>query len=334
MRSLALAQAWKKQGGVAVFVGFCEIPAVLGRVENEGFKFIPVSKENRRQTAPEFLWKICDHERSRSPLFPWVCLDGYHFGVSYQKALKEIGFRLLVVDDMAHLPSYVADIVLNQNIHSRCLRYSCGPDTTLLLGEEYALIREEFLQWKHWKRRIEEKAGKILVTLGGGDFDDTLRKIVSAIQNAGLSDLEIVVVGGSSSERLKEMVKSPTQKGVRFEIVAHVNDMPQQMASADVAISAGGSTCWELAYMGLPSLVGILAENQREVAQSLGERGMVLNLGWFKELSGAELAKEIQGLVSNEKLRRQMSKTGRETIDGLGAERVCAEVARKAWLQE
>ena len=45
--------------------------------------------------------------------------------------------------------------------------------------------------------------------------------------------------------------------------------MPELMAWADVGVSAGGLTSWELAFMGLPGIVIVTAANQTGVAAAL-----------------------------------------------------------------
>jgi spore coat polysaccharide biosynthesis predicted glycosyltransferase SpsG len=258
-----------------------------------------------------------------------MALDGYHFDSSYQQAFKEKGFRVLVIDDTGHLPCYLADILLNQNPHAETLSYSCGPDTTLLLGSRYALIREEFLQWKNREHPISEKARNVLVTIGGGDFPGVLAKIVAAIRRIKSSVLDVTVIAGSSAERLEAKVGNSEGESHRFRFLTRTKTMPELMAWADIAVSAGGSTCWELAYMGLPILVGVLAENQLGIAQALGDKGMALNLGWFHEVDEREIASALAEILSDVERRKEMSLKGREAVDGLGAERVCKEVGGK-----
>ena len=91
-------------------------------------------------------------------------LDGYHFRPSYQLRVKDSGHPLLVIDDMAHLDHYYADVVLNQNIHAEQLDYSCEPYARMLLGSRYVLLRREFWPWREWQREIPQVAHKVLVT--------------------------------------------------------------------------------------------------------------------------------------------------------------------------
>ncbi|HEX3049196.1 MAG TPA: GNAT family N-acetyltransferase, partial [Aggregatilineaceae bacterium] len=94
------------------------------------------------------------------------------------------------------------------------------------------------------------------------------------------------------------------------------------MAWADVAVTASGSTCWELLYMGLPSAVIVLAENQEPIARDLSERGAVINLGWQHDLSDEQIGAALRDLIEDEARRKRMSETGRALVDGRGAERV------------
>ena len=329
MRCLALAQAWKREGGRVVFVSDCASPAVREQILTRGFPLQDGSTGQGKENDPAFLQAAFEVPGSESPLRPWVCLDGYHFEASHQLAFKDKGFGVLVVDDTGRQPCLVPDILLNQNLHAESLSYSCGPDTTLLLGPRYVLIREEFLEWRAVERPVPEKAGKVLVTVGGGDSPEVLEKIVAAIARVRLPDLEVAVIAGNSTERLEARFGSGREKGHRFRFLACTSAMPQLMAWADVAVSAAGSTCWELCFMGLPSLVGILADNQEGIAQGLGGKGVALNLGWFHEVDEEAIAGSLVSILADEGGRREMSRKGRALIDGSGARRVCEHMAAK-----
>jgi len=91
---------------------------------------------------------------------------------------------------------------------------------------------------------------------------------------------------------------------------------------ADFAVSAGGSTCWELAFMGLPALVIILADNQQVVAQGLDKAGAVVNLGWHHDLSVQQIAKALKNLAVAVDVRKDMIRQGRNLVDGKGIGRI------------
>lgn len=326
MRCLSLAQGWRRAGGQVSFVCAEITPALESRAAAEGFKVhtLPVkpgSLDDARQTlqmglALEGGAGIASATRPDASRL-WVVADGYHFGVDYQRAIKEAGARLLLADDYGHAGHYCADIVLNQNLSSREDWYrNREPHTRLLLGTRYALLREQFLPYRDWRRDVPDVARKALITLGGGDPDNVTGKVVEALSGM---DLEMrVVVGGSNPhfDYLAAIVRPPST------VVRDAGNMPDLMAWADVAVVAGGTTSWELAFMGLPSAVIMIAENQRALAEVLHERGSAMNLGWYTDLDAGRWKRRVAELIASRDMRIAMSRRGRELVDGDGVRRV------------
>jgi UDP-2,4-diacetamido-2,4,6-trideoxy-beta-L-altropyranose hydrolase len=98
--------------------------------------------------------------------------------------------------------------------------------------------------------------------------------------------------------------------------------MSELMAWADVAVSSGGTTCWELAFMGLPSIVGQMAVAEELLVGGLRERGLFLHVGWFEQASALDVSESIERYLQDLELRGHMSHLGRQTIDGHGSSRV------------
>jgi RimJ/RimL family protein N-acetyltransferase len=94
------------------------------------------------------------------------------------------------------------------------------------------------------------------------------------------------------------------------------------MAWADAGVSAAGSTCWEMAFMRLPLILIVTAENQTGIAAGLDEAGCAVNLGWFGQVSESDLADNVSELLFDEKRRGKMSEAGSKIVDGRGADRV------------
>jgi len=317
MRCLALAQGWQAQGGQATFVTACDNDRLLHRLRYEGFQVIileeayPDPKE--WGTTSQVLAAQSDS---------WVVLDGYHFDQAYQKRIKEGGNRLLVIDDMAHLDNYVADLVVNQNIYAAQLNYPCEPNTRLLLGTEFVLLRKEFWPWRGWKREIIGKGRKVLVTMGGSDPNNQTIKIIHALEFLNLEDLEIVVIIGASNPyyRIIKSVISGSKRKIR--LVQNVTNMPELMSWADVAVIAGGSTSWEAAFLGLPCVQLVIAENQQRIADELKKANVVLNLGWYEGVVSEHITKALSHLLGDIKQRRKLSNNGQYLVDGNGYKRI------------
>ena len=250
MRCLALAQAWQDAGGRALFLMAPAPPALKTRLLSEGMEVLALehgsgSPEDARETA----------QLARSRGADWVVVDGYHFGADYQRLIKDSGLRLLCIDDYGHAAHYSADLVLNQNINATEELYpSREANTRLLLGTRYVLLRREFWPWRGWRREIPAVARKVLVTLGGGDPDNVTLKVIQALAQVEIEGLEAVVVVGAANPHLQELQAVVKDLPFPIRLESNVTNMPELMAWADVAITAGGSTCWESAFMGLPAL--------------------------------------------------------------------------------
>lgn len=319
MRCLALAQAWKDVGGQVIFITACQSEELLQRLREEGFD---IHLLGRPYPDPSD-WDLTKDILASYPN-TWVVLDGYHLDGNYQQKAKKAGHRLLVIDDMAHLKHYYADIVLNQNLHAEQLHYSCEPYTRLLLGTHYVLLRREFLAWKEWKREIPEVARRVLVTLGGSDPENHTLKVIQILQKVDVPDLEAIVVVGASNPHADVLEAEVKETHIPVRLMRDAKNMPELMAQADVAISGGGATVWELLFLRMPTLVLILADNQRYIAEQIENRGAGESLGLAGKVSTKSLAKSITQFLKDCKSRAKMSENARQIVDGQGAQRAVA----------
>ena len=320
MRCIALAQAWQEQGGNVTFLSYCDSEALRQRIIDEGFDFIPIENPHPDLSdLTQTLNILKRHALCSMPHALWLVLDGYHFTPDYQKAIRENAYKLLVIDDMAHLDHYHADILLNQNIHASSLPYSCDMDTVKLLGCEYVMLRREFLNYKNWKREIPEKANRILVTLGGSDPDNVTLKVINALNSLNAPALEVKVVAGPSNPNVASLKEAVHRSPFTVRLLSSVDNMAELMALADIAISASGSTCWEMAFMGLPTVLIVTGDNQKGVAAGLDEIGVATRLGWFSEISPMNIAKSLSSMCKDNGIRKEMSQRENKLVDGDGS---------------
>lgn len=318
MRCLALAQAWRRRGGGVLFVTTPMALALETRLQAEGMHIAhntaqPGSDEDAVQTRD-----LVRYLRNA-----WVVLDGYHFSTDYQRIVKESGQPLLVLDDHGHAQQYCADIILNQNLHAHSITYTYRTThTRLLLGARYLLLRQEFLLAQQRPREMSAEARKILVTFGGSDSENVTGKVIRALQEVMLPGLEAAVVVGGSNPHMEQLQVAIANSPFPIRLEHNVMDLVPLMSWADIAISAAGSTTWELAFMGLPSLVVVVADNQRAIADQLERKGVVRNLGWNRNMTSQDIAYQLSTVGASITLRRLMAQRGPTVVDGYGAARV------------
>jgi UDP-2,4-diacetamido-2,4,6-trideoxy-beta-L-altropyranose hydrolase len=318
MRCLALAQAWLDRESQVIMVMAEETPLLEALLKSEGIEIIRLSSQKESegdaiQTARLGLQMGAS----------WVVVDGYKFNANYQWEIKNSGLNLLFIDDYGHADHYYADLVSNQNIHAHEGLYkSREPYTQLLLGPRYILLRREFLKWRGWRRKISEVGRKILVTIGGSDPNNMTLKVIQALQQVDLPGLEAKIIVGPANPNL-EILRQAVQRSVpHLQLLTTITDMPELMIWADLAVSGGGTTSWELAFMGLPSVVLVIAENQRVIAEELGKMGVFFNLGWYEQVSSSQVAQAMTRLLLSAEARTIMSSRGQGLVDGEGVDRV------------
>lgn len=317
MRGFALAQAWKARGGEVVLASAAVPEPVAERFRDEGMEVValdvaPFSERDQHATSA-----LADRRGACA-----LVLDGYGFDATYQARCRAPERIVAILDDNLENAPFAADLVLNQNLHAAELDYGARADhAALLLGTSYALLRREFVAAA--PRAAKRSVHRILVTLGGADVTGATRAIVEDLTALATSYDIDVVLGPAAA--------APPLAHPRVHVHRSVRDMVPLMHAADLAIAAAGSTCWELARMGVPMLLVVSADNQRRVARSLCDAGVALALA-PEPGSGAlhSLAAIVTPLLEDGERLVAMRARGLRLVDGQGAHRVAAALASAA----
>jgi UDP-2,4-diacetamido-2,4,6-trideoxy-beta-L-altropyranose hydrolase len=314
MRCLALAQEWITRGGAVYLYTHADSPGILERLKKENIQiYKPENAPGSREEAQEIKGHATNARVS------WMVVDGYHFSIEYLSELKESRTRLLVIDDLADNKNVPADIVLNPNAYAIPSMYpQCDH---VLAGAKYTLLRREFIDSRRMRAPEPAVARKVLVTMGGGDIHNVTLKVITMLAEGGIPGLKFEVVLGSANPQEAEMRRLFSGEK---RISLHVNpaNLPDLMRGADMAISASGSTCWEMLHIGVPLMVILTADNQKKVAAELAALGLAEVLGEHHELSSANFCRQFSEFISDKPRRHRMSVEGRNLIDGFGASRI------------
>ncbi len=322
MRCLALAESWIEGGGGVTVAVPSNVPEGLAtRVALVGadMERVPADMEDAD-------WLI---RRSAALGACWIVIDGYRFDTDYLAAVSEAGTPVLAIDDDARHGTYPTRLVLNQNLHARLGDYDGKTEAPLLLGPSYALIRSEFRCAEDWERSIPDVAGKVLVTLGGADPGGHTGRLVEAFRVLSSRDSapspKVRVVVGAANPRLKALREAFTTSP-EVEILSDVRDMGKQMRWCDLALSAAGSTVWELALFGAPMMLATASKVEEPVARSLAEAGAALHLGRLADLDVEDLVASLGQALADAALRKRLGDAAGGLVDGRGARRVVEQM--------
>ena len=315
-RCTALAQA---SAGAGARVGFLVTPdpPVLARLRDKWTDVVPVPWATDPGAALDAL-------RSREA--DVVVVDGYSAGPEFLRALRSVAARLVAVDDDGADRPLPADVVVNGGVSAERLPYRRTPDTVFLLGPRYALIDPRYAGPP--RRSDSERVRRALICLGGGRNEDAILKALGAA-DAALDDCAVDVVVGPFSREWPRLDAAARSARNRVSIHRGRFALGDLMLAADVAISGGGVTLYELAATATPAVVVQTANNQASNVEGFQRAGAALAGGEAGDAAlGKSLATALGRLARDHTLRATMGARGRELVDGQGALRVATAIAR------
>lgn len=320
-RCLALADALKARALQAVFVG-PRLGDVRDIIEERGHGFGPVDlAESEAGTGRDASAVI---RAAREYQCRMVVVDSYDIDNGYLQALRTAGLFVVVLDDFALHP-FAAHIVVNGGAAARALSYSSSSgDTRFLLGPQYALLSSVFE--KTDKRIISPSVHRILLSVGGSDPHRALPRMLQ-ILDAVQMPFVIAVVVGPFVDGLGGLAGEQYRHEVDF--VRAPQDLQDLMLNADLAISAGGQTLYELAATGTPTVAVEVFDNQAVNIRHLAAKGVVREGGCITDGDfDQRLPATVTEVIGDKAARAQLSSAGQLLIDGCGAGRVADEIIR------
>lgn len=317
MRQLGLAQHLSSAGHEVQFVTASLDPALRAEVTRRGAPIIEVQAPAASEADLRALAELaCVHHAD------WVVLDHYDFSAAQVERLGSTGIHTLIIDDFLNRAAYRGNLLLNQNAesgHAEAYR-GRGFRGRLLLGPRYALLRPEFAEAAPPSESVPTRADRLLVTMGSADSVRATELALAALALIEDPALEVHVVIGPANPRGAALrAKFPGARWVWHEPAL---DMAALLRETELVIGAAGVTTLELACVGAPALLMVLADNQELLAQSTEAAGAALNLGWYTQLEPVTLAARIQTLRTDPEARAGMRRAGRRRVDGGGAARV------------
>ena len=326
-------------GGHAIRSG-----ALAMALADEGWRTICATREETIETAPSALRPFDDvlrlgpseaeevdeiAARIAQPC-ETVVIDHYARDWEFDRACRRIASCVAVIEDRTDT-HHDCDILVNPSVE----RYGTAPDDSMcdaFLGPRYALLRPEFREVRAHAGRNREH-GSLLLLCGYTDNQNLTERLFDALVGSpGVRTIH-VVLGGTNAHR--ERVQRRLHRATTPARL-HV-DPPQLvglMRGAALAVTAAGSTCWELACLGVPMVTVVAAANQVSVDRTLREAGASASTGAVDDALDVRLRETVVALLADDAKRRRMASLGRALVDGRGAARVARAIGARALTPE
>ena len=254
-----------------------------------------------------------------------VVVDSYDVNADYLDELRSSGLYVVAIDDLARFP-FPCQLVVNGGAHAQQLHYgSSSNDTSFLLGTRYALLRPEF--WEIPFRAVRDSVRTVLVTLGAGDPHDLMPRLLDLLDGLP-DDFAVTAILGPFFKNHAEVQRTVSACRRPVRLVDAPRSVHDLMLEADLAVSAGGQTLYELAATGTPTVAVQVADNQSNHLRALAAEGAVRVAGCAGDAGLVDsVGKEVLGLMESSDARKKMAAVGRRLVDGRGAVRVAKVLA-------
>ncbi|WP_046353238.1 UDP-2,4-diacetamido-2,4,6-trideoxy-beta-L-altropyranose hydrolase [Janthinobacterium sp. B9-8] len=313
MRCLTLANELRARGAEIVFACSEFSGHLIAYIGAQAFEVIPLA-------APSLPlnWQADAHslQVKITPDFDWIIVDHYGLDKDWECAMRPFTKYIAVIDDLCNRP-HDANLLLDQNLSAERDAYEQWVPThcQLLLGPKYALLRSEFIGGPI---TIKPQIERILVNFGGADPSREMFKVMEALQET--QGIHVDFVAGRSNLAWHELQQHILSQP-NWHFYHYVDDFSQLMRQADLFIGAGGSSTWERAALGLPSICIAVAENQVSIAQVMHANGMHCYLGDSASVTAADIRQQVAAL-SDLSQRLSWANQSFTLVDAKGAGRV------------
>lgn len=254
-------------------------------------------------------------------LWDWLIVDHYALDARWESMLRKTTRNILVIDDIADR-KHQCDILLDQNFYTDMESRYTGIVPThcrLLLGPQYALLRDEFRLLHNQTKPRKGPVKRLLVFFGGIDAENYTGVAIETLSQIDTSNLHVDVVVGTQHPNCDQVKTACAQHGFTCHI--QTDKMAELMRAADLAIGAGGSTTWERCCLGLPTLTICTAINQQKQVSNAAQEG-ILYAPSHGTSSSTIIKKHLTTLLENDHLRTHISRRAMEAVDGQGALRI------------
>jgi UDP-2,4-diacetamido-2,4,6-trideoxy-beta-L-altropyranose hydrolase len=317
MRCLTLAEALARAGAATTFVATPAAAAVLDVFAHAAVEVIALPDE---MSASELAAAGAEMALGRGASA--VVADHYGFGPKDELLLADVAPRLLIMDDLRR--RHAAGIVLDPALGRSAADY---PGREVLAGPGFALVRAGFaaLRSESLERRAKgAQPARVLVALGLTDAGALTARVVAALLPT-LGDVVLDVVMGDAAPSRRE-IEALAKSDPRVVVHIDAQDMASLTADADVGVGAGGSSVFERAVVGLPTLTIVVADNQQQNVASLAAAGAAIAIAPPSADFEERLLAGFSALMEHAGRRAELTAKSAAVCDGRGAERVAARL--------
>lgn len=265
----------------------------------EHFNKLTIPNSVSIQEEPEWL------QANFSPLNYVIIADGYQFTSSYQKHIKQRGYSLIYIDDLAQEHMY-ADVVINHSPYIQEKQYSKENYTQLALGTKFALLRPLFLK-EAKKNKTIESVDHAFVCFGGADpFNLTIKAVEALLKFSNFKKIQ-VVLGGAYKHN--DIFNLEDKYSHILKIHRNLSEtlLLETMKQCNFAIAPASTILYELSCVKMPILSGFYVDNQELIYRGFLNSEAIFKGENMKDYSIFDFEYKIKTILIEQKFSSQIN---------------------------
>ncbi len=264
----------------------------------KSYNIISIPKEIRTEDEPEWL------AANFSPQEYIIIADGYQFTSSYQKKIKEKGYSLIYIDDLATEHMY-ADLVVNHSPYIQEKHYKKEAYTKLALGTKYALLRPLFLKVAK-ENRVIKTIDSAFVCFGGADpFDLTLNATKALLKLLNFKSIHVVLGAAYSSQEIFDLEEKYPNK---IKIYRNLSEehLIKTMEQSNFAIAPASTILYELSCVKMPIFSGFYVDNQELIYKGFLNHKAIFEGGNMENFQISDFVNSLKTILENQEFTLQL----------------------------
>ena len=253
-----------------------------------------------------------------------LVIDSYTLPPQQSVAVRKTGRTVLAIVD-GDFRGQTADIYVDQNLDA----VITAAGAVGLAGLDYALLRGSVRQLRPLAAPVhtDTRTPRVVAFFGGTDAYRAAPQIAGLLAATGVP-FDATIIGADEGLR-RELHAVTAGPGQRFDIIAPTDDLPKLLAGADLAVSASGTSTWELLCLGLPAALVWVVDNQILGYERTIARGYAAGLGQLGHLGETSVA-TLRGLLTDAAARTTLAARAWQAVDGRGVQRVADALLARA----
>ncbi len=250
--------------------------------------------------------------------------DSYSFNESIACKISEIVKFPVFIDDNNRI-NYPKGVVINSSAHAKYLNYPINSKIYYLLGPEYSMLKKIF--WDTPDKILKEQIETIMITLGTTDNYNLTPKLIDFLDEK-VSSIKKKVIIGKYFKNIEE-IRNMKKKKCELIYFPDAERMKKIMLKADVAITAGGQTSYELASLSVPSIIITVVDHQVQSAEKLAKMGIAFYAGWCENRDLLNKILEFIHQLKNLEIRKKMINLSKKSIKPYGSREIIDVLIKK-----